>query len=563
MPRPANTQHFSDPGNCRANAALAAKTGRSAAGRRQFAARTPVWRALAGVSLCLLAACTVVGPDYPGMEPPALPSAWDATAAAADSRAIASWWDLFSDPTLAELIEQGARQNLSLEAAGLRIVQARAALGISDALLFPQQQQLNGNASRLYRDDKGFNAAAIGLDVGWEMDIWGKYARGIESAEANLYATIASYRDVLVTISAEIARNYINYRTAQERIYLSRRNIAIQQRVVDMTQVQFDSGNVSELDVQQASTQLYTTMSALPALNITRLQARNAIAVLLGARPEDIEPLLALTQDDEDPSLAQSMTRFSRDKVVAAAYKANSVIPEAPEPDQGIDPQLILRRPDLQVAELRARAQSARTGFAEADLYPRFYLFGSIGLSQTVRSGTSFDAGDAVTASIGPGLSWDIFQYGRIKNTVRIEDARFEESLVNYNQNVLEAVREVSDALEAYRYNLERSEYDFKAVQSSIRAFNISANQYNNGLVSYQRLLSTVEKMTVREDAYAQTRGSIANQVVALYKALGGGWEPFIAQPLVKPQTVEQMKSRIDWGDYLEPAIIVGSDRDE
>ena len=168
-----------------------------------------------------------------------------------------------------------------------------------------------------------------------------------------------------------------------------------------------------------------------------------------------------------------------------------------------------------------------------------------------MRSGDSFDAVRCRYRHHRPGLSWNIFQYDRIKNQVRIEDARFQESLTNYNQSVLEAVREVSNALEAYRNNVRKSEYDFKAVQASIRAFNISANQYNNGLVSYQRLLSTVEKMTLREDVYAQTRGSIANQVVALYKALGGGWEPFNSQPLVKPATVEQMKSRIDWGDYL------------
>jgi outer membrane protein TolC len=222
-----------------------------------------------------------------------------------------------------------------------------------------------------------------------------------------------------------------------------------------------------------------------------------------------------------------------------------------------------MRRPDLQVAELRARAQSAQIGFAEADLYPQFFLFGSVGVSQTVRAGDSFDASDALTAAIGPGLTWNVFQFDRIKNQVRIQDARFQESLASYNQKVLEAIREVTNALDAYRNNVQKSKYDFKAVQASIRAFNISANQYNNGLVSYQRLLSTVEKMTLREDAYAQTRGSVANQVVALYKALGGGWEPFAAQPLLAPSTIEQMKSRIDWGESLEPETIVGADRDE
>jgi outer membrane protein TolC len=252
-----------------------------------------------------------------------------------------------------------------------------------------------------------------------------------------------------------------------------------------------------------------------------------------------------------------------RDDAVPTEYAENSVIPGVPELNTSIDPQLVLRRPDLQVAELLTRAQSARIGLTEADLYPQFFLFGSVGLSQTVRSSNSFDASDAVTASIGPGLSWNIFQYDRIKNRVRIEDALFQESLTNYNQNVLEAVSEVSNALDAYRYTLDKSEYDFKAVEASIRAFNISANQYNNGLVTYQRLLSTVEKMTLREDAYAQTRGNIANQVVTLYKALGGGWESFSDQPIVKPETVEKMRSRTDWGEYLEPETIVGDDRNE
>jgi outer membrane protein TolC len=523
----------------------------------------PLRTVLCASLLALITACTVVGPDYEGVKAPALPTSWDTTAAAADSKETSAWWLLFDDAVLTNLVDQGAKQNLSLEAAGLRIVQSRAALGISDSLLYPQQTQINGSFSYLYRNNNDFNSAAAGLDVGWELDIWGKYARGIQSAEAGLYASIASYRDVLVTISAEIARNYINYRTAQERMYLSRRNIAIQKRVVDMTQVQFDSGNVSELDVQQAKTQLYATQGALPALDSARLQARNAIAVLLGARPEDIEPLLAITDERDNARLDQSITRISREAVVTADYVENSVIPQAPAPDEKLNSQLIMRRPDLQVAELRARAQSAQIGFAEADLYPQFFLFGSVGVSQTVRAGGSFDASDALTAAIGPGLTWNIFQFDRIKNQVRIEDARFQESLASYNQTVLEAIQEVTNALDAYRSNVQKSEYDFKAVRASVRAFNISAIQYNNGLVNYQRLLSTVEKMTLREDAYAQTRGSMANQVVALYKALGGGWEPFAMQPVLAPATIEQMKSRIDWGESLEPETIVGADRDE
>ncbi len=507
--------------------------------------------------LLFLPACTVVGPNYSQPETPELPTSWSGSDVAASTEDAKQWWKLFQDPVLDELIERGASQNLAVEAAGLRIVQARAALGISDALIYPQQQNVSGNLAKIYSEDHSFNSAGIGLDVGWEMDIWGKYARGIETSEANLYATIASYRDVLVSITAEIARNYINYRTAQERAYLSKQNIAIQQRVVDMTQTQFDAGNVTELDVQQARTQLYATQAALPSLSIARLQAQNAIAVLLGVLPDDITPLLALEIDRTTDPYKE------RIDLPVEQYNAKSIIPMVSSLDTRIDSALLLRRPDLQVAELQTRAQSARIGQAEATLYPQFFLFGSIGLEQTQPSGTSFDFTDAVTAAVGPGFSWNIFQYGRIKNQIRIEDARFQESLTNYNQQVLQAVQEVSNALVAYKFSVQQSEYNFSGVSASIRAFNISSTQYNNGLVSYQRLLSTVEKMTLREDAYAQTRGNISNQVVALYKAIGGGWEAHSGNPVVKPGTIQQMRNRTDWGDYLDLQKITGGGRDE
>jgi outer membrane protein TolC len=284
----------------------------------------------------------------------------------------------------------------------------------------------------------------------------------------------------------------------------------------------------------------------------------------LGTIPEEIEPLLESGSQPAIPDFTDAAKGVQRREITVADDAATySMIPRAPELAPAIDPQVVLARPDLKVAEMATRAQSARIGLTEADLYPQFFLFGSVGFSETVESGDSFSASDALTATIGPGLSWNIFNYGRIKNQVRIEDALFQESLTNYNQSILLAVQEVTNALEGYRYTMEKSRYDALGVQASIRAFNISANQYNNGLVSYQRLLSTVEKMTVREDVYAQTRGSIANSVVALYKALGGGWEPLSGRPIVKPETVEQMKTRTDWGDYLEPETIVGEDRNE
>lgn len=499
----------------------------------------------------VLGACTVVGPDYQGPQPVPLPEAWETPAREAQTAEVGAWWRQFADDTLNTLVERGARQNLSLEAAGLRIVQARAALSISDALRFPQLQQINSGAAALYRDRDWFQSANASLDMAWEMDIWGKYARGIESSQASLYATVASYRDVLISLTAEIARNYINYRTAQERVYLARQNIAIQERVLAMTEVQFDAGNVSELDVQQAKTQLYATRSNLPGLFIVQQQALNALAVLLGTIPEELAPLLAAADERKPADFSDAAGVTQRPELATDEYQADSVIPSAPAPTAQLRAALLLRRPDIQVAEMRARAQSARIGIAGAELYPQFFLGGSIGVSQTLRSGSSFDLGDAVTANIGPGLRWNIFQYDRIRNQVRIEDALFQESLTDYNQALLQAVSEVTNALEGYRFNLTRSEHDLDAVKASVRAFNISATQYNNGLVTYERLLSTVEKMTLREDIYAQTRGNIANQLVALYKALGGGWDAIDPGPLVKPEVERRMRQRTDWGDGL------------
>ncbi|MCB1842948.1 MAG: TolC family protein [Halioglobus sp.] len=524
---------------------------------------SPAKAALLAAVFLVLGACTVVGPDYEAPQPVPLPQAWETQAAAAQTAEIGAWWRQFGDDTLNALVERGARQNLSLEAAGLRIVQARAALGISDALRFPQLQQINSGAAALYRDRDWFQSANASLDMAWEMDIWGKYARGIEASQASLYASIASYRDVLVSLTAEIARNYINYRTAQERIDLARQNIAIQERVLAMTEVQFDAGNVSELDVQQAKTQLYATRSNLPGLFIVQQQALNALAVLLGTIPEALAPLLAPAEEREPADFRNAAGVTQRPELTLDAYQAESVIPSAPAPTAQLSAALLLRRPDIQVAEMRARAQSARIGIASAELYPQFFLGGSIGVSQTLPSGNRFDLGDAVTANIGPGLRWNIFQYDRIRNQVRIEDALFQASLTDYNQALLEAVREVTNALQGYRFNLARSEHDLDAVKASVRAFNISATQYNNGLVTYERLLSTVEKMTLREDLYAQTRGGIANQLVALYKALGGGWDAVDPGPVVKPETERQMRERTDWGDSLdEDTNAAGASRD-
>ncbi|MGR5192298.1 TolC family protein [Vibrio rotiferianus] len=511
---------------------------------------------LAILSVLGLSACTTLGPDYVHPEQSALPSDWSVEKAAQDTQQseqkLQQWWQQFNDPTLNQLVEMANQQNLDLEAAGLRIVQARSLLGISTGLQYPQVQTVSGNLARAYVNDQGVNNAALSFDAGWEMDIWGKYARGIESAEAGYYASIASYHDIMVTITAEVARNYINYRTFQERILLSRRNIEIQERVVNITQVQFDSGNVTELDVQQAKNQLFNTRAAQPSLEIAMKQSRTALALLLGVLPEEVEKLLQSDGFAQRMADYENQFKSSGRKPALSGSDDRSIVPRPPLLDNKVDANLVMRRPDLQVSEMQARAQSAKIGVAETALYPSFSLFGSIGINSTVPDGSSFSFSDSLTMVVGPTFSWNIFQYGRVKNNIRFEDARFQETLTNYNKKVLQAVNEVTNALEAYDLYLEQKSLRLQSVNSSIRAFNISMTQYENGQISFERLLNSVEKMTRAEDSYASIKGNVANQVVALYKALGGGWEAQTGQLFLSETITKQMQDRSDWDGLLD-----------
>ncbi|SEF90870.1 TolC family protein [Vibrio hangzhouensis] len=518
--------------------------------------RNPIKNGLNILLALMVSACTTLGPDFEPSQTAQLPSAWSDAETEQSTLTTANWWEQFNDPTLNNLVSMAAQQNLDIEAAGLRILQARAILGIADGLRYPQLQSVSGNLARAYANESSFNNAALSFDAAWEMDVWGKYARGIESAQASYYTSVASYNDILVTITSEVARNYINYRTFQERMLLSQRNIEIQERVVNITRVQFESGNVTELDVQQAQNQLFTTKAALPGLNIAMLQAKNALAVLLGTLPETIEPLL---QDELEQTLAQYEQRFksSGSKVPISEQEDGSIVPQPPSISNSVDASLVMRRPDLQVAELQAHAQSAQIGVAEAALYPSFSLFGSIGINSSVPAGSSFSFNDSLTLVAGPAFSWNIFQYGRVKNNIRFEDARFQETLTNYNKKVLQAVQEVTNALEAYELYQQQKALRLKSVNASVRAFNISLTQYENGQISFERLLNSVEKMTRSEDSYAQIKGNVANQVVALYKSLGGGWQINTGKAFLSPDQAEQMKQRTDWSDQLEPENVI------
>jgi len=492
-----------------------------------------------GLIILVLSGCTNLSPKYEKLELKKIPTSWDKNS----SKNVVQWWSVFEDDILNNLVQKAYEQNLDLRGAGLRILQARTALGITEGFHYPQVQSLSGSFAGVRKNSNNFLNAGVNFDVSWEMDIWGKYLNETQSAEATLYASVASYDDILVTIISEVARNYVNYRTAQERILFAKRNIAIQKRVEKMTQVQFNAGNVSELDMQQARTQLYTTQAVLPSLKLSIKKSKNAIAILLGMIPQEID--LILQEDTEEEFKIDLQNGLSSD------YQT-SLIPTTNIDDIKIDANLISQRPDLRVAELQALSLNAKIGSVKSELYPHFSLFGSIGVNSNNVSNDWVSLSDSFGVSAGPSFRWNIFHYDRIKNQIRLQDALFQEKLNNYNQKTLLAVREVSDALNGYMYKKEQLDLQTKVIKANIRAFNLSMTQYNNGFVSYQRLLTTVEKLTKNEDAYASIRGDITLYVISLYKALGGGWQIGRDKPFLHVDDIKKMKNRTDWGIFLD-----------
>ncbi len=505
--------------------------------------RKPLIRTLclAAAGALLSSGCTLVGPDFVTPEGPVAESWIDAENAAIQHQEedLSDWWQAFNDPVLDGLIKRAYEENLTLQIAGLRVLEARAQLGLASGNLYPQTQQATAGYSRtqLSRNspnlapgsDRVYNQASIGFDAAWELDFWGRFRRGVESADAALMADIADYDNVLVTLTAEVARTYTLIRTLEERIALAEENVQIQSESLRIATVQFKNGAVTELDVQQATSLLRSTQAFIPQLESFLRQAQHALSILLGLPPRDLSALLT----------------------------GEAAIPTPPSTVAvGIPAQLLRRRPDIKQAEMQAAAQSARIGLAKADLYPSFTLFGTIGWSAASTgssdTGDLFDYSDSLTFQAGPSIRWNLFNYGRIKNRVRIEDARLEQLLVNYRNVVLQAAREVEDALTGFVRAGEQAGYLRESVAAAKRASELAMIQYREGVIDYQRVLDTDRFLTEQQDSFTATRGEIAFNLIALYKALGGGWQMRLGKDFVPATLQQEMGERTDWGQLLE-----------
>ena len=492
----------------------------------------------------LFTACTTLGPDFVKPSAP-VEEKWIETEdpqVKAESADHSAWWKVLNDPVLDNLIEIASEQNLSLQIAGLRILESRALLGIAVGLQYPQAQQVNGGYSYLKssknapplsslpddinnRVDGSSNVYQFGFDAAWELDFWGKFRRSVEAADASLAASIAGYDNLLVILTGEVAAAYVVIRTLEQRLEFARSNVVVQQRSLKIAEVRFKEGATSELDVQQARSLLRNTQSLIPVLETSVRQAKHGLSVLMGIPPSDLAEFL------EGPS----------------------DIPKAPtQVAVGIPADLLRRRPDIRLAEFQAAAQGALIGVAQADLYPHFALGGSIGFA--AGSGSNLFDSDSVTGFFTPfAFRWDIFNYGRIKNKVRVQDARFEQQLVSYRNKVLQAAKEVEDALVGFVRSQKQAQFLSDAVKAAQRASELALLQYKEGLIDYTPVLNTQQALVSQQDSLATSRGDIVRYLIALYKALGGGWQIRIGKDIIPEQTAETMRNRTDWGEFLQP----------
>jgi len=451
-----------------------------------------------------------------------------------------NWWQSFNDPVLNGLIDRAYRENLSLRIAGVRVLEARAQLGIAVGGFYPQTQQAFGSLQHnrlsersplaVSNSNLSYRQSEIGLLAAWEIDFWGKFRRAIESADASLLATVEDYDNTLVSLTADVANFYILIRTGEKRLRIAHENVETQKESLKIAETRFKYGTVSQLDVEQAKTVLNNTLATIPVLETQLRQAKNALSVLLGLPPS----LLA------DELTAASEIPVSPPQVVV-----------------GIPADLLRRRPDIRSAEHRAAAQCAQIGVAKADLYPAFSLTGTFGfLSSDVGK---FNLSDMFqwksrTVQAGPSVQWNILNYGRITNNVRVQDARFEQLLTTYQNAVLKAQQEVEDALVAFLKAQERAEFLAHSVTAAKRSLDLAILQYREGTKDFTTVLIAQQALLNEQDNLASTLGSISSNLVGVYRALGGGWEIREGKDLVPREVKKEMVKRTNWGKLLAPA---------
>jgi len=424
---------------------------------------------------------------------------------------LSAWWHVFRDPVLDSLVARAYEQNLTLREAGFRVLQARALRNIAVGTFFPQQQDAFGGYSRNGVSTATANTSFLpqrfysqwegGFNLAWELDFWGRFRRAIEAAEADLDASIENYDDVLVTLVGDVATNYVQARVLQRELVLVRGNVELQMQTLELAEARFRGGQTSELDVDQARSNLAQTEALVPQLEIQLRVVNNQLCVLLGIPPQDLATMLG-----------------------------TAPIPTAPpEVAIGVPAELLTRRPDIRRAERIVAAQSARIGVAMSELYPHISIGGTIGVSSEQID--DLFTSPALFGTVGPGFQWNILNYGRLVNNVRFHDARFQDAILGYQNTVLIAGAEVENGLVQFLRSQQQTRALAISVEASERAVNIAIAQYKGGVVDFNRVALLQQNLVEQQDLLAQAQGDIALGLVNTYKALGGGWQIRLAPP--------------------------------
>jgi NodT family efflux transporter outer membrane factor (OMF) lipoprotein len=450
------------------------------------------------------------------------------------------WWTVFNDPVLTRLVDLAYQQNLTLRTAGVRVLEARAQLGIAIGEFYPQQQL--ASAAVTYNRlpiSFPFNIASntywqaeFGAQAGWEIDIWGKLRRAIESADSAFLASLANYADVQVTLIGDVASAYVQIRTTERQIAIAHDNVERQQAALKIARAKFRYGTATKRDVYQAENVLGATEATIPQLNIQLAQAKNALGVLLGLPPGQVDALLVGSAD----------------------------IPTAPpQVTVGIPADLLRRRPDIRRAELQAAAQCAQIGFAKADLFPAFALTGNVGTLATDIGRNSLGnvfTGNRLSYSAGPAVQWSILNYGQVTNNVRLQDAKFQELLIAYQNTVLAAQQDVANGIAAFVHSREQATFLQHSVEAAEGALNIATVQYRQGIADFTTVLTAEQNLYQAQNSLVLATGSIALGLITTYRALGGGWQIREGRDFVPAETQQEMRERTNWGTLLTPDLL-------
>jgi NodT family efflux transporter outer membrane factor (OMF) lipoprotein len=458
--------------------------------------------------LCLFAACAAVGPDYVPPDTP-LPDRWHTPEKGGligeplDKQALARWWSILHDPVLTNLIDSAVSGNLGLKEARARVREARARRGISEAERFPTIDASGAARSRRSSEETGSGKRSelytVGFDASWELDLFGGTRRTIEAAEAELRASEENLRDVLVSLLAEVALNYVEVRSFQTRLWVAKANLDAQEETYNITQWRFQAGLTTQLDVEQAKYSLEQTRAQIPSLQTGLEQAENRLAVLLGQHPGSLKDVL----------------------------ERRKAIPVTPlEVAVGVPADVLRRRPDVRRAESQLAAQTARIGVATADLYPKFSLLGAIGL-EALSPGNLFSSGSR-TNSTGATITWPLFDAGAIRKNIEVQSTLQEQALIRYETAVLTALEEVENALVAYAEEQRRRQSLAEATEAARRAVELAEQQYSSGLIEFGNVLIAQRSLLSLQDQLAISEGAVTSDLIALYKALGGGWTSLV-----------------------------------